>query len=145
MPTRTALPTPAGTPTPRPPLQFVRVPAFIRDNSTSQGQYISLPDVVRVNEEFELTIISVGSGCERVGDSSVVQHSTLALVFVYDLTVGYHAPDFACAAAAYSFSHEVTLRFSEPGEALILIWGRKSSMTAPGGEPYVIERRIWVQ
>jgi hypothetical protein len=64
---------------------------------------------------------------------------------VYDLTTATQ-PDVACTAVLKRLPHTATLRFTQPGEALIRIWGRRvGPETPPDGVPVVLEHRVIVQ
>jgi hypothetical protein len=67
-----------------------------------------------------------------------------ATIFVYDETTATH-PGVVCTTILKRLPHVVTLRFDEPGEKLLRIWGRRMGPEAgPLGEPTVIEQRILV-
>lgn len=128
-------------------LRFVRTLGIVDPAVSPPPDYVlKVPDVVRANEDFRVTITTVGSGCERGGDSTVLLQGMTATVIVFDSTIVDPPENFVCAAAVFQFVHEVTLRFTKPGEALIRTWGRtRGSYSNYYGDPVVVERRVMVQ
>jgi len=105
---------------------------------------IIAPRAVSVGEDFQVTITTSGSGCDREGDTGVIITESGANVMVYDFTVATH-PGVICTAILKRMPHTVTLRFTKPGEAVIRVWGRRGGATIPPmGEPTVLERRVMV-
>ena len=102
------------------------------------------PSAVSVGEDFQITVTTSGSGCEREGDTGVIVTENSATVMVYDFTAATH-PGVACTMIFKRMPHTVTLRFTKPGEAVIRVWGRRTGPdTPPVGAPTVIERRVMV-
>lgn len=102
------------------------------------------PDQVRVGQEFPVTITTVGGGCDEAGDNGVIQGSSAASIYVYDYTTA-NLPNVVCPAILKTFRHEVVLSFSEPGAAVIRVWGRRTGRYEPhGGSPAVLEVKIRV-
>jgi hypothetical protein len=105
---------------------------------------IVVPSAVSVGEDFQVTVITSGSGCEREADTGVIVTENGANVMVYDFTAATH-PGVVCLAVLKRLPHTVTLRFTKPGEAVIRVWGRRGGATIPPmGEPTVLERRVMV-
>lgn len=106
---------------------------------------VKAPTSVRAGEEFQVTITTFGGGCERKGDEGVLLTETGATVMVYDFTQATR-PGVPCTDILKQLTHTVTLRFTQPGQAVIQIWGRRVGPdTPPSGVPIVLERRITVQ
>jgi len=132
-------------PTQEPAAQEARVPGILDFRGEGTQNMLDAPNTVRAGETFTVTITTVGSGCEREGDSAVLLAESSAAVMVYDFTTATR-PGVPCTAILKYLPHEVALRFATPGEALIRVWGRKVGQgTPPAGEPTVIERRVSVR
>jgi len=102
------------------------------------------PSSVRVGERFMVTITTTGSGCDRLGDSGILMGERDATIMVYDFTSA-NRPGVACTMIFKMLKREIPLTFTQPGEAVIRVWGRRSRPDgAPGGEPYIVERRVEV-
>lgn len=104
------------------------------------------PSTVSVGEDFQVTVTTTGSGCERAGDTGVVVTENGATVMVYDFTSSIR-PGVTCTLEFKRMPHTVTLRFTKPGEALIQVWGRRVGPDTPPvgvGVPTVLERRVMV-
>jgi hypothetical protein len=92
-----------------------------------------------------VTITTFGGGCERKGDEGVLLAENGATVMVYDFTTATR-PGVPCTTILSRFTHTVTLRFTQPGEKVIQVWGRRTGPDTPlAGAPIVIERRVTVQ
>jgi hypothetical protein len=122
--------------------QEARVPGILDFHGTQEA--LTVPSTVRAGEDFQVTITTFGGGCERAGETSVVLTNTEANLFVYDFTAAT-TPDVRCTTILNQFTHTVTVRLTQPGEALIRVWGRRVGADAPGGIPLVIQRRVVVQ
>jgi hypothetical protein len=108
------------------------------------GDTIIAPDKVRAGEEFQVTVTTVGGGCDEAGDNGVVAGEGTASVYVYDFTSA-NRPNTVCPAIIKTFRHEVPLVFDQPGQAVIRVWGRRSGRFEPqGGSPAVLEFRVQV-
>jgi hypothetical protein len=106
---------------------------------------ITAPGSVGVNEEFQVTVTTLGSGCERQGDEGVILAESGATVTVYDFTSATR-PGVPCTTILKRFAHIVTLRFAQAGEKVIRVIGRRVAPDAPpGGVPLVLEQRVMVQ
>ena len=122
-----------------------RLPGIVDFGSDRTKDVLTAPDVVRVNEDFNVTITTFGGGCERKGDASVVITATGAAVMVYDFTEATY-PDVVCTGVVKRLPHTVTLRFEKPGAAVIQIWGRRfGPETPPLGIPTVLEHPITIK
>jgi hypothetical protein len=111
----------------------------------SANDTLVAPDTVLAGEDFQVTITTTGSGCERAADTGVIVSEDGAAVMVYDFTKATH-PGVACTMILKRLRHKVTLRFTKRGRALIRVWGRRVGSDTPlGGAPTVLERRVTVR
>jgi hypothetical protein len=121
-----------------------RVPGII-DMNTQSEFVIETPKSVKAGKNFEVKILTLGGGCEREGDTSVIQGENDAAIFVYDFTTATQ-PGMACTMELKRLSHTVTLQFKKPGEVIIRLWGRRVGTDTPlGGEPMILEKKIVVE
>lgn len=106
---------------------------------------IAAPASVKAGERFVVTVTTTGSGCDRAGDVGVLLGERHATLMVYDFTYA-NRPDVVCAMMLKTLKHDVPLTFSQTGDAVIRVWGRRQNQNSPPyGEPYVIEHRIVVR
>ena len=111
----------------------------------SANDALVAPDAVMAGEDFQVTITTIGGGCEREADTGVIVSEDGATVMVYDFTKATH-PGVACTLILKHLRHTVTLRFTKRGKALIRVWGRKVGSDTPlAGAPTVLERRVTVR
>ncbi|MCW5962336.1 MAG: hypothetical protein KIS76_19400 [Pyrinomonadaceae bacterium] len=120
-----------------------RVPGVISFGTEDLSGIIQSPASVKVNEEFEINVISSGDGCVSADGADVIQGENTADVFVYDVTVA-NKPDIACTKIFKQLSHKATLKFSKTGEAVIRVWGREQGGDDPLGRPVIITKKITV-
>jgi hypothetical protein len=121
-----------------------RVIGIIDYNGQSQD-VITAPSSVKPGKEFEVKIKTQGGGCEREGDTSVVMMQNGASITVYDFTTAT-GPGVVCTMIMKTFTHTATLKFEQPGEMLVRVWGRAiASDTPPDGAPVVVEKKIKVE
>ena len=126
------------------PANEARVLGIIDYNGQSQN-VITAPSSVKPGKEFEVKITTQGGGCEREGDTSVLLMQNGASITVYDFTTATK-PGVACTMIMKSFTHIATLKFDQPGEMLLRVWGRAvASDTPPDGAPVVVEKKIKVE
>lgn len=105
---------------------------------------LDAPATVMAGKDFQVTITTTGSGCEREADTGVVVSEDAATVMVYDFTKATR-PGVYCAMILKRLRHTVTLSFTKRGRALIRVWGRRVGSDTPlGGAPTVVERRVTV-
>jgi hypothetical protein len=132
-----------GAPSPPPPAQGQRVPGILNFRGTQEA--ITAPTVVGVGQDFQVTITTFGDGCVEKGDEGVIRGEADATIFVYDFTTATQ-PGVICTTILKRLQHTVTLRFTQPGEKLIRVWGRQEGAdTPPLGVPVVFEARVLVQ
>ena len=121
-----------------------RVIGIIDYNGQSQN-VITAPSTVKPGKEFDVKITTQGGGCEREGDTSVVMMQNGASITVYDFTTAT-GPGVVCTMIMKTFTHTATLKFDQPGEILLRVWGRAiASDTPPDGAPVVVEKKIKVE
>ena len=131
-------------------LEEVRIPAALEFGQAgttggAKDKVVLMPETVGVNENFQITIMTFGSGCERAGDTGVILTAAGAAIMVYDFTTAAD-PSVMCTAEIKRLTHTATLRFSKPGKALLQVWGRRVAPDTPAlGTPVVIERTITVK
>ncbi|MGH2523598.1 MAG: META domain-containing protein [Anaerolineales bacterium] len=122
-----------------------RVPGIIDFHADGTRGVLTAPDRVQAGEDFEVTISTFGGGCQRAGDTAIVVTNIGAAVMVYDFTTATQ-PGVVCTAILKRLTHTITLNFTEPGEMLIQVWGRRVGQdTALMGVPIVLEHRVTVQ
>jgi len=126
------------------PASEARVLGIIDYNGQSQN-VITVPHGVKAGKEFDVKITTQGGGCEREGDTSVVMTENGASVTLYDFTTATQAAT-PCTKILKTFSHTATLKFDQPGEMLLRVWGRAiAADTPPDGQPVVVEKKIKVE
>ena len=129
-----------ATPQYAPPLES-RVLGLL--DESANGTLVA-PATVLAGEDFQVTITTTGSGCEREADTGLIVSEDAATVMVYDFTKATR-PGVACAMILKRLRHTVTLRFTKRGKALIRVWGRRVGSDTPlAGAPTVLERRVTV-
>jgi hypothetical protein len=127
-----------------PPLQEARIPGIIDYSDDRSKDVLTAPSVARAGEDFQMTINTFGSGCERGGDTEIIAWESGANVIVYDFTAATR-PGIVCTTILKRLPHTITMRFMQPGEALIRVWGRRvGADTPPFGIPLVLEHRVMV-
>jgi hypothetical protein len=138
-------PTAPATPGQAPAAQEARVLGILDFQAEGTKDVLTAPDTVAAGADFDITITTVGGGCERAGDTAVLLAETSASVMVYDFTAATH-PGVVCTAILKRLPHTASVRFDKPGEALIRVWGRRvGPETPPAGQPIVLEHRVMVQ
>ena len=111
----------------------------------SANDALEAPATALAGEDFQVTITTTGSGCERAADTGVIVSENGATVMVYDFTRATR-PGVACADILKRLRHTVTLRFTKRGKALIRVWGRRVGSDTPmAGAPTVLERHVTVR
>ena len=124
------------------PSQEARVLGILDE---SANDALAAPATVQAGVDFQVTITTIGSGCEREADTGVILSENGATVMVYDFTKATH-PGVACAMILKHLRHTVTLRFTKRGKALIRVWGRRVGSDTPmAGAPTVLEHHVTVR
>jgi hypothetical protein len=126
------------------PGKEARVIGIIDYNGQSQN-VITLPKSVKAGKPFDVEIKTQGSGCEREGDTSVVMMPDGASITLFDFTTATQ-PGVVCTMVMKTFSHKATLKFDQPGEMLLRVWGRSIGANTPmDGEPVIVEKKVKVE
>lgn len=109
---------------------------------------VTVPDTVQAGVDFNARIATVGLGaCYEAAGAETELSANLAVVTPFDRVKGSEDEDeLVCTLAAVTLPRTVRLRFSEPGEAVVRVKGRKII----GGDvrnatETVLERRIVVR
>jgi hypothetical protein len=126
------------------PGKEARVLGIIDYNGQSQN-VITVPKSVKPGKSFDVEIRTQGSGCEREGDTSVMMMQNGASITLFDFTTATQ-PGVVCTMQMKTFTHTATLKFDEPGEMLLRVWGRSIGQNTPmDGEPVIVEKKIKVE
>jgi hypothetical protein len=126
------------------PAKEARVLGIIDYNGQSQN-VITVPKSVKPGKSFDVEIKTQGSGCEREGDTSVIMMQSGASVMLFDFTTATQ-PGVVCTMVMKTFTHTATLKFDQPGEMLLRVWGRSIGQNTPlDGEPVIVEKKIKVE
>jgi hypothetical protein len=107
--------------------RWERQPAYLVDDQEAR---VVVPAQVNAGADFQVNITTYGGGCERQGETEVsVSHQTrMANVTPYDET---NVAAEVCTQELKMFSHTVTVRFDQPGTALVRVHGRRLQDKAP--------------
>ncbi len=97
----------------------------------------SAPDTVAVSRLFVVSLLTIGGGCRRVGETEVRVVGNTAFVTPYDYrgTGGR-----TCTLGLKPFIHDTTVRFDVVGQALVLITAQDRD-----GVQFEIELPVWVR
>lgn len=110
---------------------------------TEPERPLAAPDTVRAGADFQVTVTTLGGGCERKGETESEVRGAVATVTPYDYT---DAAAQVCTDILKLFPHTATLRFAAPGEALLRVHGRRVGPdTAREGVAVTLEKRIVVR
>ena len=84
---------------------------------------VEVPDSVAVSVPFAVSVTTYRGRCgTRIGDTEVVLEGNVARVTPYD----YQATgDPNCTDNLLLYEHQTTVRFDVPGEAVVVVIGRK--------------------
>lgn len=98
---------------------------------------VEAPDTVVAGAEFVVMVRTYGGGCTSKGPTSVDVSGNTATVVPWDRESGANV----CTLILKYFRHTAAVRFGTPGDAVLIIRGRKE----PGGELVERERTIHVR
>lgn len=105
---------------------------------------VAAPDTVLAGDPFTVTVTTIGAnGCWQPTDASLELDEAAAVITPYDAVLS--GPDIGCTDALKDLPHQVRVRFTRRGEAVLRVRGRRvtgSDFTA--GEEVVVEKRIQV-
>lgn len=123
-----------------------QIPGIIGFSGEELDEAVRVPARVPAGQDFQVEITTSGNGCVSAGESALILAEKSADIFVYDRTTAVR-PGTVCTMILKKLPHTVTLRFDEPGEATIRIWGRKQGGdgSSPLGEPVIIEKRVLIR
>ena len=102
---------------------------------------IEVPSVVSRGVDFEVAVRTFGGGCIAQGDTEVSIVGRTAEVRPFDVFVTQLPPNGACTDDLRYYLHRATLRFTEPGMAIVRVRGRAQ----PGNDIVVVERVVLVK
>jgi hypothetical protein len=107
--------------------RWERQPAYLIDHETAR---VGVPAQVNAGADFQVNVTTYGGGCERQGETevSVSQPARTADVTPYDET---NVAAEACTQELKMFSHTATVRFEQPGTAVVRVHGRRLQDRAP--------------
>ncbi|MGB7070428.1 MAG: hypothetical protein WBD22_13120 [Pyrinomonadaceae bacterium] len=111
---------------------------------TEDASAVTVPQTAQVDKEFQVSVITSGNGCANKGNTSVVLGEKTADVFIYDSTSA-NRPGIMCTMIHKTFDHTATIKFPQPGEAVVRIWARKHKADLPMGEPVVIAKTVMIK
>lgn len=101
---------------------------------------VTVPEAATAGEAFPVTIRTYGGGCVRQGTTEVSVEGSTARLRPRDL----HKQSAVCTAELRVFTHQVSVRFAEPGSATLHVYGVRITR---GGEeePMVVTRTVLVR
>lgn len=107
--------------------RWERRPAYLVDDQEAR---VVVPAQVNAGADFQVNITTYGGGCQRQGETevSVSQPTRTADVTPYDET---NVAAEVCTQELKMFSHTATVRFEQPGTALVRVHGRRLQDRAP--------------
>lgn len=107
--------------------RWERRPAYLVDHETAR---VVVPAQVSAGADFQVNITSYGGGCERQGDTevSISQQARTAEVTPYDET---NVAAEVCTQELKMFAHTATVRFEQPGTAVVRVHGVRLQDKAP--------------
>lgn len=104
-------------------LEWERGPADAR-GAPSPLQVIAAPDTVRAGDPFDAVVTTIGPrSCWRALGAEVELRAALARVTPYDFTP--ETSESVCGDAQVRLARTVRLRFTQPGEGVVRVVGRK--------------------
>ena len=116
-----------------------RRPAYI--SSYEERSLVEAPDTVSAGAPFTVTVHTFGGGCIGPGDTVAEVQGSVVTVRPFDVVTTHLPANQVCTAAMYVYAHDVTVRVSQPGAALIRVIGRVD----PGDSVTMIERPVVVR
>ena len=93
---------------------------------------VEVPDSVAVSVPFAVSVTTYSgfhSCVTRIGDTEVGLEGSIARVTPYDYR-SERTEDRACTDILRIFEHQTTVRFDVPGEAVVVVIGRKWGVDA---------------
>ena len=121
-----------------------RVVGVLAVAGDTAAKAVVVPDSARAGAELRVTVTTVGGGCDRGGEMEVEMRGLVAVLVPYDYT--QRERDGTCPSVVQRFPRTATLRFAQPGNALIRVQGRRIGPdTPPGGVPIQVEKSVTVR
>ena len=107
--------------------RWQRQPAYLVDDQEAR---VMVPARVNAGASFQVNVTTYGGGCERQGETevSVSQGTRTADVTPYDET---NVAAEVCTDILKMFSHTATIRFEQPGTAVVRVHGLRLQDKAP--------------
>jgi hypothetical protein len=107
--------------------RWERQPAYVVDGQEAR---VGVPARVNAGADFQVNISTYGGGCHRQGDTevSVSQGTRTVDVSPFD-EVNVEAG--VCTQELKTFSHTATVRFEQPGTAVVRVHGVRLQDRAP--------------
>ena len=105
---------------------------------------ILVPDTVRADETFTVTIQTFGDGCVEAADMEVVVTGDLAVLTPYDL-ITIPGRNEACPQIGKRPKHTAQITFEEPGSVTLRVKGMLRDNANPDGIMTTIEKTIQVE
>jgi hypothetical protein len=107
--------------------RWQRQPAYLVDDQEAR---VEVPARVNAGADFQVNVTTYGGGCERQGETevSVSQGTRMADVTPYDET---NVAAEVCTDILKMFSHTATVRFEQPGTAVVRVHGLRLQDKAP--------------
>lgn len=103
------------------------------------------PDTVQAGVSFTAKITTIGpSTCWKADGAEVKAEAAAAVVTPYDVTA--EGEEVACGSALVELPRDVEFRFTDRGQAVIRVTGRKVvGMDVQGGTQITVEKRVHVR
>ena len=86
-------------------------------------QDVLLPDSVRQGQSFTVTVITLGGGCSRQGDTEVEVKGNMALITPYDIQI-IPRGGTGCTLIEVAYQHVADVEFPTEGDGLVLVRAR---------------------
>ena len=102
---------------------------------------VTVPSEGAIGASIEVTVVTLGGGCFRQGETEASVVGLTADVTPYDSVYAYLPPNMACTQDLRPYTHRASVVFATAGAALVRVHGRAQ----PGDVPIVIERPITIR
>ena len=131
-------------------LEWVRTaPGSSAGRAAAEGsrppEMVVAPDTVQAGVPFTAVITTIGfDSCWDADGASIESNPQLAVVTPYDRYS--RSEEQGCLTMHFPLQHAVQVTFTQPGEAILRVNGRKvSGQDFESGTPIQVERRIHVK
>lgn len=108
---------------------------------------LSAPDTVVAGVPFEITVLTVGGGCVKLGDTELSVEPQMAELRPYDRVLTPRGENAACTLELTYLPHTVLVTFSEPGRAVVRAVGVSYLAPVEGiatSDPVEVEKAVTV-